>query len=174
MSNIGSWNLVCRPTKRNMGDMKHEKWNRKTWNMKQDRGSRKQKILLAEFWDPLSKSICTLVPPDCCPSGLHFCIMGTCLSGNRAGWHHSWVLFLCFVLNTFSVKIRFIPIRNLGCAPIWMPKGLRVLVFRVESCYPGPGGSWDRGVSAILPASKEAESPSWITIPYHIPLPPTE
>ena len=34
------------------------------------------------------------------------------------------------------------------------------------SIYPGPGGSWDRGVSAILPASKEAESPSRITIPY--------
>ena len=34
------------------------------------------------------------------------------------------------------------------------------------SVYPGPGGSWGSGVSAILPASKEAESPSRITIPY--------
>jgi hypothetical protein len=41
------------------------------------------------------------------------------------------------------------------------------------SSYPGPGGSCGRGVSAILPASKEAASPSRITIPYHtIPPPP--
>ena len=37
------------------------------------------------------------------------------------------------------------------------------------SAYPGPGGSWGSGVSAILPASKDAESPSRITIPYPPP-----
>ena len=54
------------------------------------------------------------------------------------------------------------------CTALNANKGLWVLVFRVESCCPGPGGSWGSGVSAILPASKEAESPSrkYHTIPY--------
>ena len=42
---------------------------------------------------------------------------------------------------------------------------------QIESCCPGPGNSWGSGVSAILPASKEAESPSpqINTIPYPAP-----
>ena len=42
---------------------------------------------------------------------------------------------------------------------------------QIESCCLGPGNSWDSGVSANLPASKEAESPS-PQIPYHTPPPP--
>ena len=64
-----------------------------------------------------------------------------------------WPCWMVWFSGYTGTKV--ISIRNWGCAPLWMPKFLRVLVFRVE-CYPRPVGSW--GNSAILPASWDGVS----------------
>ena len=76
---------------------------------------------------------------------------------------------LKFKISRFGHKLLYVLTPAKGdVLPLDAIKGLRVLVFRGVGC-PGPGDCW--GNSAVLPASKEAESPSRITIPYHTPPP---
>ena len=164
-------------------------WSRKleTGNMKRElRNGRR--ILHDDNWELIERVYLHLGPPWLLPPPQD-CIL--------AHWGHVFqaiglidtilgFIFLCFALYTFTVTIfdgliswlsrkkgLFLlgiwGVNRFECQPGPQGPGIQSL-----SVYPGPGGSWDRGVSAILPASTEAESPSCITIPYQYhPPPPT-
>ena len=82
-------------------------WSRKleTGNMKRElRNGRR--ILHDDNWELIERVYLHLGPPDCCPPPwLHFGTLGTCISGYRADWYHSWVYISLFCFVYFSLTI---------------------------------------------------------------------